>query len=299
MQGFTANDVPNQKGKCFLVTGANSGIGFEAARVLAQRGGRVLMACRSKENAEAAIARIRAETPEADLFFLPLDLSDLDSVRQAAELVRRESRIDALVNNAGVMTPPLMRTKQGFELQFGVNHLACFALTHLLLPKLVETPGARVVVTGSVIHSRGRIDWSDINADNSYDKTQRYADSKLANLLFLFELDRRLRAHHIPVTAVGCHPGMASTGLGRYMGVLQVLNPLVSVILNSAHRGAWPTLQAATDVIKPGAYYGPIGFKGVRGRSGEASRDPRALDATDAQRLWKLSEQMTGVSSAI
>lgn len=295
MHGFTANNVPNQSGKCFLVTGANIGIGFEVARVLAQRGGRVLMACRNKDNAEAAMAKIRFETPSANLAFLPLDLSDLDSVRQAAKRAESENRIDVLVNNAGVMTPPLTRTKQGFELQFGVNHLGCFALTNLLLPKLAETPGARVVITSSVIHSRGQADWSDINADKSYDKMQRYADSKLANLLFLLELDRRLRARKSPVTAVGCHPGMAATNLGRYMGVLQILNPLVAVILNSAHRGAWPALQAATATIKPGNYYGPIGFKGVRGRSGEATRAERALNVDDAQRLWELSEKLTGL----
>lgn len=153
MSGFTEADVPDQSGKCFIVTGANTGLGFEASRVLAARGGRVLLACRDKARAEDATARIRESTPDAELAFLPL----LASVRAAAELAATEPRIDVLINNAGVMYPPLARTKQGFELQFGVNHLGSFALTSLLLPKLAETAGARVVVTGSIAHRGGRL----------------------------------------------------------------------------------------------------------------------------------------------
>jgi len=234
MSGFTEADVPNQSGKCFIVTGANTGIGLEISRVLAARGARVLLGCRDKAKAEAAMAKIRSLTPGADLAFLPLDQADLTSIRAAAELAAKEPRIDALINDAGVMNTPLMRTKQGFELQFGVNHLGTFALTALLLPKLSETKGARVVVTSSLAHRNARIDWDDLNADKSYSPFKRYAPSKLANALFFFELNRRLRALGSPVTAVGCPPGMAATDLGRYMGVLQILNPIVSVVLNSA-----------------------------------------------------------------
>lgn len=298
-RGFTEADVPDQSGKCFIVTGANTGIGFEITRVLAQRGARVLLACRDETKAHEAMARIRLHTPRADLVFLPIDFADLESIRDAVERVAREPRLDALINNAGVMTPPLMRTKQGFELQFGVNHLGCFALTALLLPKLSQTPGARVVTTSSVAHNGASFEWDDLNAEKSYSRMQRYAASKLANALFFFELDRRLRAAGSPVTSVGCHPGMASTNLGRYMGVLQVLNPIVGVLLNSADKGAWPALQAATGAAKPGGYYGPIGFRGVRGVSGEASRSADAQDPALARRLWDRSVVLTGIDPGL
>src|SRR5262245_57967536 len=167
MSGFTEADVADQSGKCFIVTGANTGIGFEASRVLAARRARVLLACRDRTRAEAAMARIGRSTPGADLAFLPLDQSDLDSVRAAADAAAKEPRIDALINSAGVVRPPLTRTRQGFELQFGVNHLGCFALTALLLPELAKTAGARVVVTASLAHRRGRIAWDDLNAEKS------------------------------------------------------------------------------------------------------------------------------------
>ena len=299
MSGFTERDVPDQSGKCFIVTGANAGIGFEASRVLAARGARVLLACRDRAKAEAAMTRIAQATPRADMAFLPLDQADLASVRAAAERAAKEPRIDVLVNNAGVMYPPLTRTKQGFELQFGVNHLGCFALTTLLLPKLAATFGARVVVTGSLAHRRGRIAWDDLNAEKSYDRSQRYADSKLANMLFFFELDRRLRAVGLPATAVGCHPGIAATDLGRHMGPLQLLVPVVGMALNTAAMGAWPTLQAATTTGTPGGYYGPIGLGEMRGPSGQASRTSQAQDRELARRLWDVSVAMTGIDPGL
>ena len=171
MSGFTEADVSDQSGKCFIVTGANTGVGFEAARVLAARGARVLLACRDKAKAEAAMARIGRSTRGADVAFLPLDQADLGSVRACGRAGRAGAALDALINNAGVMRPPLTRTKQGFELQFGVNHLGCFALTALLLPELAKTAGARVVVTASIAHRRGRIAWDDLNAEKSYDRS--------------------------------------------------------------------------------------------------------------------------------
>lgn len=294
-KGFTEKNVADQSGKCFIVTGANAGIGFEIARVLASRGARVLLACREHAKADEAIRGIKAVMPTADLAFLPLDQADLESVADAANRAAREPRIDGLINNAGVMTPPLSRTHQGFELQFGVNHLGTFALTGRLLQKLAETHGSRVVVTSSLAHAGARIDWDDLNADKSYARMSRYAASKLANALFFIELDRRLRAVNAPVTAVGCHPGMARTSLGRHMGPLQILNPLVGLLLNNAAQGAWPALQAATGVVRPGGYYGPQGLKGVRGISGEAQPSLEARDAISAQRLWDISVEMTGV----
>lgn len=297
--GFTEAEVPAQSGKCFVVTGANTGVGFEVARVLAQRGARVLLACRDETKAKEAVARIRSITPHASLEHLPIDLADLDSVPPAVERIVREPRLDALINNAGVMAPPLSRTQQGFELQFGVNHLGVFALTALLLPKLSATPGSRVVTTSSVAHKGAHLDWDDLDARHSYDRMARYAASKLANALFFFELDRRLRAAGSPVTSLGCHPGIASTDLGRYMGWLQILNPIAGVLLNSADRGAWPTLEAATGVVHPGGYYGPTGFRGLRGLSGEASRSPQAQDPVLAVRLWNLSIAMTGIDPGL
>ena len=297
-RGFTEADVPDQSGKCFIVTGANTGVGFEASRVLAARGARVLLACRDRARAEAAMARIGQATPDANLAFLLLDQADLASVRAAAELARHEPRIDALVNNAGVMIPPLTRTKQGFELQFGVNHLGCFALTALLLPKLAESAG-RAVVTASLAHRKGRIDWDDLNAEHRYHRFERYRASKLANALFLFELDRRLRASGSPVTAVGCHPGLAATDLGRHAGPFQIFTSLVGMFLNTAAMGAWPTLQAATASVTPGGYYGPIGLGESRGASGEASRAPHALDPAAARRLWDISVAMTGTDPGL
>ncbi|MGR9402897.1 oxidoreductase (plasmid) [Rhizobium leguminosarum] len=297
--GFTEASVPDQTGKTFIVTGANAGIGFEISQVLAARGARVLLACRERTRAEQAIARIRQITPKADLAWLPLDLGDLDNVRAAAEIAAREPRIDVLINNAGIMNPPLTRTEQGFESQFGVNHLGVFGLTTLLLPKLAETPGSRVVVTSSIAHLKGKIDWDDLNAEKSYKKNDRYGGSKLANALFFFELDRRQRAADSPVTAVGCHPGVASTSLGRHMGIIQLVGPIVGLLLNSAAKGAWPALQAATGKVMPGGYYGPTGFGGIRGPSGEAKRAPDAQDPTLSKRLWDVSIAMTGIDPGL
>jgi NAD(P)-dependent dehydrogenase (short-subunit alcohol dehydrogenase family) len=298
-KGFTEADVPKQTGKSFIVTGANAGVGFEIARVLAARGARVLLGCREQTRALDAIARIKRITPNADLVWLPLDLGDLDSIRTAAEIAAKEPRIDALINNAAVMNPPLTRTKQGFEAQFGINHLGVFALTSLLLPKLAETPGSRVVVTASVAHLKAKIDWDDLNADKSYIKTERYGASKLANALFFFELDRRLRAAKSPVAAIGAHPGVAYTSLGRHMGLLQIAGPIVGLLLNSADKGAWPALLAATGKVKPGGYYGPTGFAGIRGVAGEARRAPHAEDPALAKRLWDVSVAMTGIDPGL
>jgi NAD(P)-dependent dehydrogenase (short-subunit alcohol dehydrogenase family) len=300
LTGFTAAEVPDQGGKCFIVTGANTGIGFEAAKVLAARGGRVLLGCRGEAKANAAIARIRQEVSGADVAFLPLDLSDLASVRRAAELAAREPRIDVLLNNAGVMIPPLTRTTQGFELQFGVNHLGGFALTAMLLPKLAETRGSRVVITGSLAHQRGDLRWDDLNAERSYDRIQRYADSKLANLLHLFELDRRLRAAGSPTKAVGCHPGAAATELMRNTIIARVANPAMRALFNTAAMGAWSALQAAAALdVDPGGYYGPQGIGEMRGASGAARRCRRAQDPDWARRLWDVSIAMTGADPGL
>lgn len=300
MSGFTDADVADQSGKCFIVSGANTGLGFEAAKVLAAKGARVLLACRSQEKAEAAMAQIGRETSGADLAFLPLDQADIASIRAAAELADKEPRLDVLLNNAGVMFPPLTRTAQGFELQFGVNHLGCFALTSLLLPKLAKTPGSRVVITASLAHNGGNLTWDDLNAEKGYLRTKRYSDSKLANLLFLFELDRRLRAAGSPVTALACHPGIAATELMRHAGPFRIATPLFGLVLNTAAKGAWPALQAASAPdVQPGDYYGPQGLGEMRGPSGKARRNRMASNPELSRRLWEVSIQMTGIDPGL
>jgi NAD(P)-dependent dehydrogenase (short-subunit alcohol dehydrogenase family) len=297
---FTAADVPDQSGKTIIVTGANTGIGFEAAKALAAKGARVLLGCRDAGKAEAAMAQIRQATPGANLAHLPLDQADLASVRRAAELAAAEPRIDVLLNNAGVMFPPLTRTKEGFELQFGVNHLGTFALTSLLLPKLAETAGSRVIVTASLAHNRGNIQWDDLDAEKGYNRTQRYSDSKLANMLHFAELDRRLRAAGSPVTAIGCHPGVAATELMRHAGPFRVFTPLFGMLLNTAAQGAWPALEAATAPgSEPGGYYGPQGMGEMRGASGKAKRTKAASDPELARRLWDVSIAKTGIDPGL
>jgi NAD(P)-dependent dehydrogenase (short-subunit alcohol dehydrogenase family) len=300
VNGFTASDVPDQSGRCIIVTGANTGIGFEEAKALAGRGARVLLGCRDVDKGEAAIARIRETVPDADCAVLPLDLADLDNIRAAAQIASAEPRIDVLLNNAGVMYPPLRRTAQGFELQLGVNHLGPFAFTALMLPKLAEAGGARVVVTSSLAHWRGRIPWEDLNAERRYRRTRRYSDSKLMNMLFVYELDRRLRIAGIPVSAIGCHPGVAATDLSRHSGLLRPLFPLAGLFVNSPAMAAWPGLQAATDLLaSPGGFYGPQQLGGARGSSGPAKRSDAASNPEAARRLWEASVDMTGIDPGL
>ena len=299
--GFTAADVPDQTGRTILVTGANTGLGFEASKVLAERGARVLLGCRSDDKAHRAMAEIQAAVPDADLEFVSLDQADLASVRRAAEQVQSEDRLDVLVNNAGIMMPPKELTVDGFESQFGVNHLGTFALTSLLLPKLAEQPGARVVVTSSIAHRGAKIYFDDINAEQSYKTQDRYGQSKLANLLFMYELDRRLRAADSSTIAVACHPGIADTELARHLPpVVRFAVPLFRPFFNSAAEGAWPTLMAATDpTIAGGAYLGPTKRNETAGPAGVARATAVAKDDAIAAGLWELSIEMTGIDPAI
>jgi len=295
--GFTAADVPDQSGRTILVTGANTGLGFEASKVLAERGARVLLGCRSEEKAQLAIASIKSEVPDADLEFVTLDQADLASVRRAADRVQGENRLDVLVNNAGVMVPPREMTADGFESQFGVNHLGTFALTTLLLPKLARQDGARVVVTSSIAHRGAKIFFDDIAAERSYRAQDRYGQSKLANLLFMYELDRRLRAAESSTIAVGCHPGIADTELARHLpGVVRFAVPLFRPFFNTAAAGAWPTLMAAAGPnVDGGDYLGPTKRNETAGPAGDARTSSVARDEALAARLWDLSVEMAGI----
>lgn len=298
IENFTDKDVPDQSGRVFFVTGANSGLGYQTAKLLAGRGARVLLGCRSLERAEAAIADIHAVYPEADMRFIPLDLGDLQSIRSAAKLVAKEPRLDVLVNNAGIMMPPREETADGFESQFGVNHLGTFALTGLLLDKLAEGQAPRVVITASMAHRNGRIDFDDINAEESYSRWGRYAMSKLANLLHMYELDRRLRAADSPIKAVACHPGVADTELAKnFPGfMVSLFKPVSSLFMNSAAQGAWTTLAAAAgNDVEGGEYFGPGRNGEWTGPAREVQPRPKAKRIEPAKRLWDISEEMTGV----
>ncbi|MDP3782630.1 MAG: oxidoreductase [Sphingopyxis sp.] len=296
-RGFTADDVSAQTGRTFLVTGANAGIGFETAKVLAARGAHVVLACRDADRANAAMDRICADLPKAELSFQQLDLADLDQVREATAAVLAGPRIDVLINNAGVMIPPKTLTKQGYELQFGVNHLGTFAFTGLVHNHVED----RIVITASLAHKGGQIDFSDLSAARGYHKLPRYQMSKLANLLHMFELDRRLGAAGRATQAIGCHPGVAITELTRHLPFpLRGMTPLATPFFNSAAQGAWPTLQAATGAhVQGGDYLGPQGLGEVSGRSGPARATRTARDPKLAKELWERSVELTGVDPGI
>lgn len=295
--GFTADDVGAQTGRRFLVTGANAGLGFETTKILATRGGHVVLACRDRARAEAAMNRIRVDVPRADLSFQSLDLADLDQVRDAARAVLAGPRIDVLINNAGVMIPPRTLTRQGYELQFGVNHLGTFAFTGLVHPHVDD----RIVITASLAHKSGEMDYSDLDASRSYHKWPRYQMSKLSNLLHMFELDRRLSAAGRATQAIGCHPGVAITELTRHLPLpLRSMTPLAAPFFNSAAQGAWPTLQTATGAhVEGGDYLGPQGIGEVSGRSGPARATRAARDPRTARELWERSVDLTGVDPGL
>jgi NAD(P)-dependent dehydrogenase (short-subunit alcohol dehydrogenase family) len=295
MTAWTFHDLPDQSGRTAIVTGANTGIGLETARMLALRGADVVLACRSPARGQAALARIQAEAPAARVSLAALDLSDLESVAAfAADFTASHDRLDLLINNAGVMVPPLSRTAQGFELQFGTNHLGHFALTGRLLPLVLRTPGARVVTVSSGAHHGGRIDFDDLQWDRRrYSPWRAYCQSKLANLLFAQELQRRLAAAGSGVLSTAAHPGWTATDLQRTAGVVRLLNPLFAM---KPEGGALPTLRAATDPAAPGgSYWGPSRFFEMNGPPKPARINARARDAAVAARLWDTSEALTGV----
>jgi len=298
---FTENNVPDQSGSTVVITGANTGLGYEAARVLSGRGARVLIACRSQQKAEDAIARIEKQNGTVNISYVPLDLGDLSSVKQCAAQLQAEERIDVLINNAGIMVPPYELTKDGFESQFGVNHLGPFALTGLLLEKLAKTPSSRVVNTSSIAHNTGRIRFKDISAERHYSASARYSMSKLANLLFSYELQRRFEAADLPVLSVACHPGIASTELSRYMPrMLSKATELLQPMFNTAAAGAWPTLCAATcEAVVGGDYYGPANRFETAGPAKRVRSNRASRDTAVAGRLWDLSIEMTGVNPGI
>ena len=297
---WTAADVPGQSGRIAVVTGANSGIGFEAAAVLARRGAHTVLACRDTGKAEDAVARLSAAVPEASVSVVRLDLASLESVRAAADqILAAHDRIDLLINNAGLMWPPYGKTTDGFELQFGTNHLGHFALTGLVLEAMLPVPGSRVVTVSSSGHRAGRINFADLQSERHYGRMAAYAQSKLANLMFTYELQRRMHAAGAPTAALAAHPGVAFTELTRNLpGVIQATYPAIGgLFTQSAAMGALPTLRAATDPAAAGGeYYGPGGLWQAKGYPVQVSSNAKSRDQAAQQRLWDESVRLTGVT---
>jgi NAD(P)-dependent dehydrogenase (short-subunit alcohol dehydrogenase family) len=297
---WTENDIPDQSGRVAVVTGSNTGLGFETARALAARRATVVLAVRDPERGKQAAARIAQAVAGADLTVQQLDLASLASVRSAAaELSDRHPRIDLLINNAGVMYPPRTSTADGFELQFGTNHLGHFALTGLLLDRLLATPGSRVVTVSSIGHRiRAQIHFDDLHWERSYSRPGSYGQSKLANLMFTYELQRRLTTAGTTTLALAAHPGASDTELVRHLpaALRRVAPVLVPLVSQPAARGALPTLRAATDpTVGGGQYYGPDGFGQMRGYPRLVTSSAQSHDAGLARRLWTVSEELTGV----
>lgn len=298
---WTAADLPDQTGRVAVITGSNTGIGYYTAAELAAHGARVVLAVRDLEKGDAAAQRIRETSPQAAVEVAHLDLSSLASVREAAEaLSAAHPRIDLLINNAGVMYTPKQHTADGFELQFGTNHLGHFALTGLLLPRMLRVRQSRVVTVSSMAHRiMAAIHFDDLQWEHGYNRIAAYGQSKLANLMFTYELQRRLAAKRRSTIAVAAHPGTANTELTRHLPPFlrpadRLLTPLV---VQSAAMGALPTLRAATDPeVTGGQYYGPGGIGEQRGYPKLVEASKQAHDVELQQRLWAVSEELTGVT---
>jgi NAD(P)-dependent dehydrogenase (short-subunit alcohol dehydrogenase family) len=311
-QTWKASKVPSQIGRRVILTGANSGIGYPAARELARAGASVVLACRDGNKGSQALSRLRGEVPDAKVEVGVLDLASLASVRAfAARELERGLPLDLLVNNAGVMAPPKrLETVDGFEVQFGTNVLGHFALTALLLPALEraaakpQAEAPRVVMVASIAHKRGRLDFSDLQSTRNYSPMKSYQQSKLTDLILAFEMDRRLKAAGSRILCNAAHPGVANTNLFQTgersapeLAVRRLMGRLIGALLNSDEDGALPTLYAAVaPEARGGGYYGPQGFQEMRGGDvGEAKVASQALDQAAAARLWSVCEELSGV----
>ncbi len=308
MPKWTADDLPDLSGKCIVITGANSGIGYEAALQFARKRAEVVLACRSLDKANASVTQIKSAFPHARINAMELDLASLASIRAFAESFRKgRDKLDVLCNNAGVMAIPYRRTADGFEMQMGTNHFGHFALTGLLLDLLLAAENARVVTVSSGAHRMGSIRFDDLNWEHGYRKWLAYGQSKLANLLFCLELQHRLERAGGRTISVACHPGYAATSLqaaGPRMAGSSTMESLMSVanrlFAQSAAMGALPTLYAAVSPdVRGNDYIGPDGFAEMWGNPTKVKRSSAACDAAVATRLWQVSEQLTSVRYSV
>jgi len=300
---WTARQIPSQTGKTALVTGANSGIGYQAALELARHGAHVLLACRNAAKGQAALERLKREAPGAAAELVELDIASLASIRSfASAFAERAIPLDLLINNAGVMALPKRElTVDGFERQFGTNHLGHFALTGLLLPRILAAPAPRVVTVASLAHRNGKLDFDNLQSERGYKPLGAYSESKLANILFAKELDRRARVAQSKLISLAVHPGISMTNLmvngpGTRNLMAIVLRILAPVMIQSDEAGALPTLYAATSPdAKGGEYIGPDGFQEFKGSPVVVQTRPQVLDGAVGKRLWMVSEELTGV----
>lgn len=297
MDSWTTADITDQSGRTAVVTGANAGLGFQTAVALAAKGAHVVLAVRNLDRGRNAASHIVAACPDAQVSLQQLDLTSLASIRAAAERLRSDHcRIDLLINNAGVVYTPKLTTKDGFELHFGTNHLGHFALTGLLLDRLLPVAGSRVVTVSSLSHRiRAAIHFDDLQWERRYSRFGAYAQSKLANLLFTYELQRRLIGEN--TIAVAVHPGVANTDLARDRpAYVRVATPLAALLLQRPSMGALPTLRAATDLgVLGGQFYGPSGFAQTHGYPKVVASSDASHDTQLQRRLWRVSENLTGV----
>lgn len=291
---WNVENIADQNGRIVIVTGSSSGIGYEAARVLANKNAEVIIAVRNLEKGESAADKIRAQNADANVKVMQLDLADLASTRKFAdEFKAAYSKLDLLINNAGVMIPPYGKTKDGFELQFGTNHLGHFALTAQLLPLLTSTAGSRIVNVSSGAHNVGNIDFEDLNWEKrGYSSWRAYGDSKIANLYFTYELDKKLKQGGAATIATAAHPGYTATELQRHNSLINMGN---NIFAQSIAMGALPTLRAATEAnLSGGEYFGPGGFMEMWGYPKQVKSNALSHDVNIAQKLWQVSEKLTG-----
>lgn len=298
MADWTKSNIPNLEGKTMIITGANSGLGYESALVLAEKGAAVIMACRNRKRGQRAMDEIKNTVPSAKLDLLELNLASLKSVRSfVAAYKSKYDRLDVLINNGGPIAADRSLTEDGFELHFGANQLGHFALTGLLLDTLLNTPSSRIVTVSSRMHTNAKINWDDLMSEQSYDRLASYSQSKLANILFALELHRKLAAAGSSTKSIAVHPGLAKTGWAdnNLTGITKLLGKLMSTLTyQSAAISALPLLYAAVDEnAKSGSYYGPE--NDTKGFPVEVQPSETALDEANAKRLWELSEKLTGV----
>jgi NAD(P)-dependent dehydrogenase (short-subunit alcohol dehydrogenase family) len=294
------SNLPQQDGRIFIITGANTGLGYENSLFLAKKGAKVIMACRSLEKANTAKENIKKEVLKADVEVMEIDLSSLDSVRNFAKAYQSKyDRLDVLINNAGVMMPPYTKTGDGFELQLEANFLGHFLLTGLLMDTILKTPNSRIVNLSSIAHKSGKINFDDLQSEKKYSASEAYGQSKLACLLFAFELQRKLEKEgHDQTISTAAHPGIATTELARHMSkiVYGILKYTVAPLLTHAPKeGAKPTLIAAIGDAVGGDYFGPTGFQEFKGKPGKVSSTDLSKDEDIAKRLWEVAEELVGM----